>query len=184
MIEDPPSSTDLALASCDALHALLPKERAFALAYARTGQATASAIAAGFSGHSAYSQACRLLKRRKVVDALQAVAVITSRPSILTITQLREHWSRVVNGEHVARNAKGQLGPASIAMRLRASELLGRSLGAFLDRIEHSGKVEGAMVIYLPDNGRAPEAVIEHEPEDDGRLRAGQRRATPLRCAT
>lgn len=69
-------------------------------------------------------------------------------------------------------------------MRLRASELLGRSLGAFLDRIEHSGKVEGAMVIYLPDNGRAPEAVIEQPPEDDGRLRARQRRATPLRCAT
>ena len=33
-------------------------------------------------------------------------------------------------------------------------ELLGRHLKMFVDRFEHGGEVKGAVVVYMPDNGR------------------------------
>ncbi len=152
---------------CPALMVLRPRERGFVLAYARTGHGTNSAIAAGYAAHSAEVTASKLLRKSKIIEAVDAVAVLTARPAIGTINELRQHWTRIMRGDPVARSTTGQIVPASIAMRLRASELLGRSLGCFLDRTEHSGQVSlGRVVVYVPDDGRdsgdAGSEVIDH----------------------
>jgi phage terminase small subunit len=115
------------------------QQRAFVREYAKDFNATQAALRAGYSPKSAYSQGQRLLKHAEVAAAIEAFNREAHTEGVLTASELQEWWSRTVRGEEP---------DARFADRQKASELLGKSLGVFTDRIEHSGgtRIE---VIYV-----------------------------------
>lgn len=121
------------------------RHRAFAEYYAQTANATEAAIKAGFSARTAYSQGCRLLKNVEVQNLIQELQERAASERIADMETVKGFWSDVMRDE-------GE----KTADRLKASELLAKSAGAFLDRVA-VGDFEGEDVItylYVPDNGR------------------------------
>lgn len=130
------------------------KQKRFAEAYATTGNAAEAARRAGYSATNARRQGQRLLSTnvnvRNYIDELQDQAE-TER--IASIAQVKSYWTDVMLDE-----------TEKTADRLRASELLAKSSGAFIHKRPDDGIGEDRMlcgeydgedvVIYLPDNGR------------------------------
>lgn len=127
----------------EALDKLTERKRRFVLAFAEHGFARQAAVDAGYAPKHADIQAAKLMKDEGVAAAIAALRDATVSEKVATITELREFWTQGM------RDAN-----AEMKMRLKASELLGKSMGAFLERVEHSGKVESAVTVYLPANGR------------------------------
>lgn len=120
------------------------KQRRFAEAYAKNPNATAAAIAAGYSPKTAYSQGQRLLKDAEIKSYLESILKENQSEVICTVSQVRHFWSLVVNDEAEKMTA-----------RLKASELLARSMGMFVPEVaEIAGKGDpaagGDVVIYFP----------------------------------
>ena len=99
------------------------KRQAFVDAYA--GNATAAALAAGYSPKTAYSQGQRLLKSVEVQDAIKAREAQRLAPTIASRQERQEFWTSVLRSEDEAMKD-----------RLKAAELLGKSEGDFLERVE------------------------------------------------
>ena len=102
---------------------LTAKQQAFVDAYA--GNATAAALAAGYSPKTAYSQGQRLLKIAEVQDAIKAREAQRFAPTIATRLERQQFWTSVLRNEDEAMKD-----------RLKAAELLGKSEGDFLERVE------------------------------------------------
>lgn len=106
---------------------LTPRQRAFAAAYAQHGIAERAALEAGYSPRTA--RAGRLLANVGIRAELDRLAAATDAANIADLRELRTTWTRAMRGEGIPWKD-----------RLRASELLGKSLGAFApEKIEHSG---------------------------------------------
>ena len=102
---------------------LRPKQQAFVNAYA--GNATAAALAAGYSKKTAYSHGQRLLKNVEIQEAIKDREIKRMAPTIATRLERQEFWTSVLRSED-----------ESMKDRLKAAELLGKSEGDFLERIE------------------------------------------------
>jgi phage terminase small subunit len=133
----------------DALSKLNSRQRSFLTHYLGNGQdGTKAAIAAGYSEKNAAVSACAILNTESVKaawiemgDATSLHANIISEmrdtysANIASIFEIQEFWSTLVrsnkdeNGENIKLEA-----------RIRASELLAKNLGMFVDKIEHAGK--------------------------------------------
>lgn len=130
---------------------LTPKQAAFAREYLVDLNATQAAIRAGYSEKTAYSQGQRLLKNAEVQAAIaEAQAQRAKR------TELTQDY--VLNSlRSIADDADQPTAP-----RVRALELLGKHLGMFVERVDHTSKGEAlgpvAINVYLPDKGRESEA--------------------------
>ena len=108
---------------------LTPRQRAFAASYAQHGIAERAALDAGYSPRTARGGAGRLLANVGIRAELDRLAAATDDANIADLRELRTTWTGAMRAEDVAWKE-----------RLRASELLGKSLGAFApDKIEHSG---------------------------------------------
>lgn len=117
------------------------KQRRFAEAYAQNPNATAAAIAAGYAPRSAYSQGQRLLKNAEIKSYLDGIKEATKSEAVCTVAAVRKFWSAVVNDE-----------AEKMSSRLKASELLARSMGMFTaEAAEAASKGECNVVIYLPE---------------------------------
>lgn len=116
--------------------ALNPKHRQFAEAYAQCGDAQQAAGRAGYSPRSAMNQGYRLLQREDIAAYLRALAAEASSDSIATIRELQEFWTAIMRSASEDRKD-----------RLKASELLGKSFGAFIERKEHTGGLT-VQVVY------------------------------------
>jgi phage terminase small subunit len=108
---------------------LTPRQRAFADAYAKHGVAERAAVEAGYSKRTARGSATRLLANAGIRQYLDSLAAATQNTTIATLAELRETWTAVVRGEVDGKHPTWMV-------RLRASELLAKSLGGFLDRQE------------------------------------------------
>lgn len=108
--------------------ALKPSQRLFADTYARTGHAEQSALAAGYAASSARNTGPRLLRHPDVIAYLAALAEATASTRIADLTELREFWTGTMRD-----------GEQDMGARLKASEMLGKSFGAFIERRELSG---------------------------------------------
>lgn len=108
--------------------ALKPSQRLFADTYARTGHAEQSALAAGYAASSARNTGPRLLRHPDVIAYLAALAEATASTRIADLTELREFWTTILRD-----------GERDDGARLKASDLLGKSFGAFIERRELSG---------------------------------------------
>ena len=105
------------------------KQELFILEYQQDHNATQAAIRAGYSPKTAYSQGQRLLKDPDVKEVLEADLTERKSELIATREQRQQLWTEIMyDTEQSTRD------------RLRASELLGKSCGDFIERIETKGE--------------------------------------------
>lgn len=127
---------------------LTEKRRRFVEAYVgeAAGNATQAARIAGYAGNdrTLTSVGSELLTFPDVRQAVDAARREMSKPSIATREERQELLTRFMRGEE----------PAEAKDRLKATELLGKMHGDFLERVELSGSVETTVRVYVPGNGR------------------------------
>jgi phage terminase small subunit len=132
---------------------LTEKQRRFVEAYMgqAKGNATEAARLAGYSGNeNALSQrGFELVRNSKVSQAIEERR--QACPLVMSREQLQEFWSRVALGQELDGDDV-----AAMRDRLKASELLARTQGAFVEKVEHSG----------PDGGPITVARTQRTPEE------------------
>lgn len=106
------------------------RQQAFVVAYSSSGNATESAIKAGYSKKTAYSNGQRLLKKAEIASALAELTAKKMAPIIATAEDRQKFWTDVMNNPDFA-----------LKDRLKASELLGKRHGDFLERREIVGSI-------------------------------------------
>jgi hypothetical protein len=126
------------------------KQLEFAAQYAHLGNGTEAARRAGYkgSGNVLGVQACHNLKHPKIASAIkQELAKID-----INVTPLRVK-NRLHEISHAAQEA-GQFGPA-----VRAEELLGRSVGMWIDRsLQLTGQLNDSHISALLELARKRQA--------------------------
>lgn len=105
---------------------LTEKQERFVEAY--EGNATQAAILAGYSQKSAEKIGRDLLRNATVAKRIRERQETAIRPLIANREDRQKFWTETMNNAGV-----------KMPDRLKASELLGKSEGDFLDRVEHSG---------------------------------------------
>jgi phage terminase small subunit len=134
-------SAAMALPAKSALDSLPPKRRAFVLYYVgeSAGNATDAARRAEYGKPEV--EGCRLLKNASVQSAIAEMRTGEDEKTVATIYELRQFWTAVARGEvddweeHVSRDGAEVVGcRAKLKDKLKASELLGKSQGAFVER--------------------------------------------------
>lgn len=105
------------------------KQKKFADAYIRTGNVTASAKEAGYAHPEV--QGSRLLTNVRIQDYIKQITNKTEQENIMSITEIKEFWSSVVKDNK-----------QKMQDRLKAAELLGKSAGMFLDKVQVDGCVD------------------------------------------
>ena len=112
------------------------KQQLFILEYQRTLNATQAAINAGYSERTAYSIGNRLLKKVEIQQALKQNFEEKRDNLIADVTTIQQFWTETMNDSE-----------CDMKHRLRASELLAKSLGLFIEQ----QKVEVQQVTTLAD---------------------------------
>ena len=110
---------------------LTEKQKRFADYYVKTGNATQSAIKAGYSKNTARFIGNENLTKPNIAEYIKVRNKKLESERIADMTEVKEFWSKVL------RNSNDDMRD-----RLKASEYLGKTNGAFLDRVEHSGEVK------------------------------------------
>ncbi|WP_161607113.1 terminase small subunit [Myxococcus xanthus] len=141
-------------APAESSRALTAKQRRFAELY--DGNGTEAARQAGYSGSdNVLAQTARGLLRnphiRALIDAREGKQV---GPRIATREQRQAFWTEVM----------GDVDEATLA-RLKASELLGKSQGDFLERVEMAGKGGGPVQAEVKADVKAEVKHVEPDPE-------------------
>lgn len=115
---------------------LTPRQRAFVEAFA--GNGTEAARKAGYAGDSATLATCayRLLRNAEVREAIEAREEGSLAPLVMSREERQELWSRLA--------ADPEIDPA---IRLKASELLGKSQADFTERVEVKGELTLSVLI-------------------------------------
>ena len=113
---------------------MTPKQQRFIEAY--DGNATRAAIQAGYSEKTACSIGERLLRNVDIKEAILKRERNRTMDIIATREERQSFWTGIM------RNAEEKT-----TDRLKASELLAKSEGDFLDRCEVTGQAVGGLVI-------------------------------------
>ena len=111
--------------------ALSPKQKAFCEYYASTGNATESALKAGYSKRTARSIAAENLTKLDIQDYLRELNLQIKDKRIADIKEVQQMWTAVL------RDANEKT-----ADRLKASEYIAKMNGAFLDKVEVKAEVK------------------------------------------
>lgn len=146
------------------------KQRRFAEAYAANPNATEAAKAAGYSGRTARSQGQRLLTNVDVQKHIKELQAKADDERIASVTEIKIFWSEMMKD-------KGR----KDSDRLKASDLLAKAAGVFLNGKENGKKVDSDpladgqgpdrndVIIYVPQQKSEEECqVSSDEEEDDG----------------
>jgi phage terminase small subunit len=104
---------------------LLPKQKAFCEHYATNGNATESARLAGYSENSAEAIGLENLGKLGIQEYIAELANPIENKRIANANEIKEFWSSVMR-ENVEK----------MNDRLKASELLAKSGGMFIERVE------------------------------------------------
>lgn len=107
------------------------RKRAFCEAYLISGNATDAAREAGYSPRSARSIGQRLLTFDDVREYLERRNQEISAANTAQMEEVRQFWTATMRDENMK--------PAD---RLKASELLAKTYGAFLERVEVDADVK------------------------------------------
>lgn len=109
---------------------LTERQKRFVEAY--QGNAAEAAIAAGYSAKTAYTIGSENLRKPQIVAAIKARQDKTVKPMIANREARQKFWTETMLSQDV-----------KMPERLKASELLGKSEGDFLERVEakHSGGI-------------------------------------------
>lgn len=105
------------------------RRRRFVAAYARLANATKAAIEAGYSQKTAKQIGERLLS---FVDVKNAIAELTKEHQSKTIAsaiERQQFWTSIMRAE-------GEFSGSELKDRIKAAELLGKTQGDFIERVE------------------------------------------------
>lgn len=106
------------------------RKRAFCEAYLLSGNATKAAVEAGYSSKTARSTGQRLLTFADVQEYLEQRNKEISAANTADVEEIRRFWTATMRD-----------GGARSGERLKASELLAKSYGAFLERVGIDGDI-------------------------------------------
>ena len=109
---------------------LTPKQQAFADYYIQTGNATEAAIKAGYSEKTARITGCENLTKPNIVTYIEEKQKEIDAQRTADIVEVRVFWTETM------RNPANRMKD-----RLKASELIARTSGAFLEKVEVNGTV-------------------------------------------
>lgn len=101
------------------------KQELFIREYLVDFNATQAAIRAGYSSRTAYSIGNELLRKPEISQAIDAAMTERRNKLIATREQRQEFWTAVMTDAD-----------EDMRVRLRASELLGKSEGDFTERVQ------------------------------------------------
>lgn len=115
---------------------LTERQRRFVEEFAANGgNATKAAKAVGYAHPT--TQGPRMLGNVGVCDAIEALRLETTNDAIVTREERQVFWTRVMRGEEKYRDPRsGGMRPYPVDLRLRASELLAKAQGDFVQRRE------------------------------------------------
>lgn len=123
---------------------LTPKQQAFADYYIQTGNATESykrAYPNCNKDESAMVNGSKLLRNAKVVDYIDEKQTALSSSRVADMMEVREFWSETM------RNSDNHMRD-----RLKASEMIARTSGAFLDKVEVKATGEQTITVTILDD--------------------------------
>ena len=126
------------------------RQRVFVQAY--MGNASEAARQAGYSAKTAYSIGQELLNKPEIVEAIKEREQERLNPLIADREDRQKFWTDVMNDES-----------AEMQHRLKAAELLGRSEGDFMERLQVDSTIEVVGYLFEPNQRRALLAEIEEE---------------------
>ncbi|MED4255181.1 terminase small subunit [Priestia megaterium] len=120
---------------------LTPKQQAFGDYYIETGNATQAAIKAGYSKKTARVIGQENLLKPAIKKYIEKLNKQIESERIADMKEVKEFWTSMV------RNNK--LEPKD---RLKASEYIAKTNGAFLEKVEHTGDMDLNIVINYGEN--------------------------------
>lgn len=107
---------------------LTPRQKKFCDEYMLCANATQAAIRAGYSEKYAGQNADKILKNTNVKEYLAYFQKKVDQKAIKSVEEVQQWWSSIIdNTEEGTKD------------RLKASELLVKSKGGFMDRVEVTG---------------------------------------------
>ncbi|WP_457775752.1 terminase small subunit [Streptococcus uberis] len=141
------------------LSKLTLKQKRFADEYIISGNATESAIKAGYSKKYANTNASKLLQNTTVKNYLDERLKILDSEKIADQKEVLQYLSAVMRGEHKEKTliSIGESGQEIVDIdvgakdRLKAAELLGRRYKLFTDKVEVDASIE--TVVFIDDIG-------------------------------
>ena len=121
--------------------ALTPKQERFVEEYLVDLNATQAAIRAGYSPKTANEQASAMLAKPSIQEAVQAQRAKVSERTMRTVYDVMADIGRVRDNAMQIMTDPDTGGQVMLSHKdaLKALELEGKHLGAFTERIEHSG---------------------------------------------
>ena len=123
---------------------LTPKQQAFADYYIQTGNATEAAIQAGYSEKTAKQTGYENLTKPYIQQYIEEKQKELESNRLADITEVREFWTEAM------RNPDN-----SMKDRLKASEMIARTSGAFLDKVEMKTTGEQTITVTIMDDDDA-----------------------------
>lgn len=122
---------------------LTEKQLKFADYFLEMGNATEAAIKAGYSEKYAGTNTDKLLKNTNVKEYIEERKKQLDTERIANQEEVLKYLTAVMRGTE-----KDQFGlDAALADRTKAAELLGKRYRLFTDKVEHSGNVEGVVIV-------------------------------------
>lgn len=109
---------------------LTPKQQKFADYYIASGNATEAASKAGYSQKTARSIGQENLTKPAIKEYINERNKQLESERIADMKEVKEFWTETMRNEEVEYKD-----------RLKASEHIAKTNGAFLDKVEHSGTV-------------------------------------------
>ena len=100
------------------------------------GNATEAAKKAGYSAKTANEQGYRLFTNVRIKEAINKRLVHRDGVHIATREERQKFWAETMNNPELEHN-----------IRLKASELLGKSQADFTDNVNHSGEIDIHMLL-------------------------------------
>ena len=116
--------------------ALTHRQQRFVEEYLVDFNASRSALAAGYAESGAHVEGCRLLKNPKILAAVEV-----GRARDLRAVKITREWLL----ERLRQEASGEMEDSTATARIKATELLCKTLGMFEEKklVEHSGEIGG-----------------------------------------
>ncbi|MFP5111378.1 terminase small subunit [Bacillaceae bacterium C204] len=118
------------------------KQKRFADYYIETGNATTSYLRAGYEaeGNAAEVNASRLLRNAKVLKYIKERNEQLDVEYVADITETKRFWTEIMRDDN-----------ADIKDRLKASEYIAKTNGAFVEKKELKGAFDGKIVFGFED---------------------------------
>jgi phage terminase small subunit len=128
------------------------KQKAFCEHYVSNGNATLSAKMAGYSAKSAYAIGFETLKKHEVVEYIKSLNQAMSDERIACATERQRFWTAIMRGQM----------PEIEIIQLKASEILARAQGDFIQKVEVTSELTMLSDDELDERIRSLTAMLAH----------------------